>query len=40
LAQERAAVLDLYFDEIRVEPVDAGEGWSRIANLPKLGADI
>jgi hypothetical protein len=37
LAQERAAVLDAYFDEITVEPVKAGEGWARIENLPKLG---
>jgi hypothetical protein len=27
LVQERAAVLDLYFDEITVERVDAGTGW-------------
>jgi hypothetical protein len=27
LAEERAAVLDYYFDEISVERVDAGEGW-------------
>ena len=36
LAQERAAVLDKYFDEIRVEPVKEGEGWERIAQLPAL----
>lgn len=36
LAQERAAVLDTYFDEITVEPVNAGEGWIRIESLPKL----
>ncbi|HWC19338.1 MAG TPA: hypothetical protein VG498_20165 [Terriglobales bacterium] len=36
LAQERAAVLDLYFDEIVVEQVNAGDGWSRIKKLPKL----
>jgi len=40
LAQERAAVLDLYFDEITVERVEAGEGWARIENLPKLNASI
>ena len=40
LAQERAAVLDLYFDEITVERVDAGEGWARIENLPKLNASV
>ena len=36
LAQERAAVLDTYFDEITVERVNAGEGWKRIQDLPKL----
>jgi len=36
LAEERAAVLDLYFDEIMVEPVNAGEGWDQIQTLPKL----
>lgn len=36
LAQERAAVLDRYFDEIKVEQVNAGEGWKRINDLPKL----
>jgi hypothetical protein len=40
LAQERAAVLDRYFDEIRVERVDAGAGWARIENLPKLCANV
>jgi hypothetical protein len=36
LAQERAAVLDQYFEEITVEPVEQGEGWERIAELPRL----
>ena len=36
LAEERAAVLDNYFDEISIERVDAGEGWKRIKALPKL----
>jgi len=36
LAEERAAVLDNYFDEISVERVNAGEGWKRIKALPKL----
>jgi hypothetical protein len=36
LLQERAAVLDSYFDEIKVEQVNAGEGWTRIKRLPKL----
>jgi len=36
LAQERAAVLDQYFDQIQVEPVQRGEGWERIAGLLPL----
>ena len=36
LAEERAAVLDNYFDEISVEQVAAGEGWKRIEALPML----
>ena len=36
LAQERAAVLDEYFDEIEVERVEPGEGLQRIAGLPPL----
>ena len=36
LAQERVAVLDDYFHDLRVEPVAKGEGWSRIATLPHL----
>lgn len=40
LAQERAAVLDTYFDEITVERVNAGEGWKRIEGLPKLDANL
>lgn len=36
LAQERAAVLDNYFDEISVEHVNFGEGWKRIESLPRL----
>ncbi|MBV9264631.1 MAG: hypothetical protein JO061_00535, partial [Acidobacteriaceae bacterium] len=39
LAQERAAVLDTYFDAITVEQVNAGEGWKRIKSLPKLHAN-
>jgi hypothetical protein len=39
LAQERAAVLDGYFDEIKVEQVNAGEGWKQIKGLPKLNPD-
>jgi hypothetical protein len=36
LAQERAAVLDEYFDAIEAERVEPGEGWTRIAGLPRL----
>jgi len=36
LAEERAAVLDHYFDAIRIERVAQGEGWRRIEALPHL----
>lgn len=36
LAQERAAVLDDYFDAIRIEHVAEGDGWRRIEALPHL----
>jgi hypothetical protein len=36
LAEERAAVLDRYFFDLRVEPVSEGEGWKRIEPLPRL----
>ncbi|WP_299431114.1 hypothetical protein [uncultured Meiothermus sp.] len=36
LAMERTAVLDDYFHEIAVEPVQKGQGWKRIAKLPHL----
>jgi hypothetical protein len=38
LAEERAAVLDTYFDEITVKRVSEGEGWKQIETLPKLNA--
>jgi hypothetical protein len=40
LKEERAAVLDDYFDGIAVERVTEGEGWRRIAALPHLFADL
>lgn len=40
LAEERAAVLDRYFGGLRVEAVDEGEGWRRIAGLPALFPDL
>ena len=36
LAEERAAVLDAYFEAITVEPVARGDGWRRIEALPRL----
>ena len=36
LAQERAAVLDHYFDELTVEPVVEGTGWELIEPLPAM----
>jgi hypothetical protein len=36
LAQEREAVLDGYFGDLRVEPVSEGDGWEKIAALPRL----
>lgn len=40
LAQEREAVLDEYFEDLRVEEVDEGAGWSRIRDLPRLFPDV
>jgi hypothetical protein len=40
LAEERAAVLDRYFDGLGVEAVAEGEGWKRIADLPALFPDL
>lgn len=40
LVQERSAVLDHYFDNIRTEPVKAGEGWDSIAVLPLLFPEL
>ena len=36
LAEERAAVLDHYFDDLEVEKVERGQGWQRVASLPRL----
>ncbi|MVA99117.1 hypothetical protein GN330_17855 [Nitratireductor sp. CAU 1489] len=40
LAEERVAVLDRYFDDLRVEAVEKSEGWRRIAGLPALFPDL
>jgi hypothetical protein len=39
LAQERAAVLDNFFHDLRVEKVKEGQGWSKIEALPRLFPD-
>ncbi len=36
LAMERAAVLDHYFDDLRVERVSEGQGWERFHDLPSF----
>ena len=36
LAMEREAVLDRYFSNLAVKPVNPGEGWASIAHLPSL----
>ena len=40
LAQERAAALDEFFDELRVTPVEEREGWQKIEALPHLFPDL
>ena len=40
LAMERAAVLDKYFDEIKVESVERDAGWQQIVDLPLFFPDL
>lgn len=40
LAEERAAVLDHYFLDLRLEPVSEGDGWKRIEALPRLFPEL
>ena len=40
LAEERAAALDEFFEDLRVAPVRAGEGWEEIRQLPPLFPDL
>lgn len=40
LAQERAAALDEFFDELSVKPVELGAGWAEIEALPRLFPDL
>ena len=39
LAQERAAALDEFFEELEVAPVKEGAGWEEIEQLPRLFPD-
>lgn len=36
LKEERAVVLDDYFEDLRVEPVTPEEGWRQVLDLPYL----
>ena len=36
LAQERAAVLDRYFEDLSVQRIERGSGWELISDLPPL----
>ena len=40
LAEERAAALDEFFDELRVMPVQEGTGWENIKGLPPLFPEL
>jgi hypothetical protein len=40
LAQERAAALDEFFDELSVAAVPEGAGWKAIQGLPRLFRDL
>lgn len=40
LAQERAAVLDEYFEDLRVTSVQKHEGWAQIRDLPPLFPEL
>jgi hypothetical protein len=40
LAQERAVVLDDYFQEIEVASVAEGDGWARVEGLPLLFPEL
>ena len=40
LAEERAAALDEFFDELKVAPVQEGGGWQKIEKLPRLFPDF
>jgi len=40
LAEERSAILYSFFGNLETEPVRKGEGWKRIASLPRFFPDL
>lgn len=40
LSQEKSAVLDDYFEDIKEEKVPRGKGWEQIKDLPKLWQEM
>ena len=40
LAEERAAVLDAYFDDLKTQTVRQGTGWRQIGDLPRLFPEL
>ncbi|MCI0410147.1 MAG: hypothetical protein L0191_16585 [Acidobacteria bacterium] len=40
LAEERAAALEEFFDELKVRPVQEGKGWEKIQGLPRLFPEL
>ncbi len=40
LRQEREAVLDDYFENLSVTPVEEGAGWAQITELPRLFPEL
>ncbi|MGH9317534.1 MAG: hypothetical protein ACRD1P_10550 [Thermoanaerobaculia bacterium] len=40
LAEERAAALDEFFDELKIQPVQKGKGWEKIQGLPRLFPEL
>ncbi len=40
LAEERAAALDEFFDELKVTAVQEGTGWKKIEGLPRLFPEL
>ncbi len=40
LAEERAAALDEFFDELKITAVQEGTGWKKIEGLPRLFPEL